>query len=153
MGSGTDLFRQAVVLLADDSQAAQHWARRLLASNHIRCDLRVVHDGEQALDYVLGQGRYQDPEVSPAPDLILLDIDMPKIDGITVLERLRDAGALDRCAVVMLTTSNDPVESSRCLAAGSIGFVSKPLTAEKLFEVLALCAGRVGLALTAPETP
>ena len=80
-------MRMATILLAEDNPAEQNLARRALEKGVIQCDLRVVSDGEEAMDYLLRRGSYSDPEQSPRPHLILLDLNMPKLDGRQVLEQ------------------------------------------------------------------
>ena len=80
-------LKTAIVLLAEDNPAEQRLAQRALARGKIACDLRIVSDGEEAMDYLLRRNRYLDPEQAPRPDLILLDLNMPKLDGRQVLQQ------------------------------------------------------------------
>ena len=71
----------------------------------IHCDLRVVSNGEEAMDYLLQREQFADPAACPRPDLILLDLNMPRLDGKQVLERMKADSTLDTIPVVVLTTS------------------------------------------------
>ena len=117
----------ATILLAEDNPAEQNLARRALEKGVMQCDLRVVSDGEEAMDYLLRRGPYSDPEQSPRPHLILLDLNMPKLDGRQVLERIKADPALLKIPVVVLTTSRHDEDVARCYELGCNSFISKPV--------------------------
>jgi CheY-like chemotaxis protein len=79
------------ILLADDDPGDCNLTQRAFASAKLSNRLYVVNDGQEALDFLLHRGRYEDPEDAPRPDLVLLDLNMPKVDGREVLERMRSA--------------------------------------------------------------
>ena len=81
--------RPAIILLVEDDPGDQELTRRALERGKLRNDLYIADDGEQALDYLLRRGKYEDPKSSPRPDLILLDINMPKVDGKQVLAEMK----------------------------------------------------------------
>ena len=98
--------RPAVILLIEDDKGDQELTRRSLEKGKIKNDLYIVENGEQALDYLFRRGKYSDPALSPRPDLVLLDLNLPKIDGRKVLEEIRNTDELKTLVVVIMTTSN-----------------------------------------------
>ena len=94
---------EAVILLVDDDPGDQELTRRALAHDSVRVDLHITSDGVEAMEYLLRTGAYEDPQVSPTPDLILLDLNMPKKNGREVLAELATHEELSRIPVVVLT--------------------------------------------------
>jgi CheY-like chemotaxis protein len=86
-----------------------------------------VKDGEEALDFLYRRGRYADPTTAPRPELILLDIQLPKVDGHEVLRRIKADEVLRAIPVVMLTTSEREDEVCQSYKVGANSFVSKPV--------------------------
>ncbi|MCG3131567.1 MAG: Response regulator rcp1 [Phycisphaerae bacterium] len=102
----------------------------------IRTDLRVVSDGEEALDYLQRRGRFTDPVSAPAPDLVLLDLNLPRLDGRGVLERMRADEALRTVPVVVLTTSRQEEDILRSYRVGCNSYLSKPVRIEEFIDVV-----------------
>ena len=94
-----------ILLVEDDDDHAEIVARGL-ANSSVEIRLHRVCDGEAALDYVFHRGRYADPELSPQPGVILLDLRLPMLDGIGVLRCIKEAPGLRNIPVVVLTTSH-----------------------------------------------
>jgi CheY-like chemotaxis protein len=126
----------ATVLLAEDNPAEQNLARRSLHKGRIQCDLRVVSDGEEAMDYLLQRGRYADPDDAPRPELVLLDLNMPRLDGRQVLEQMKSDAALCTIPVVVLTTSRHEEDVVHSYKLGCNSFINKPLDVEEFIRVL-----------------
>ena len=120
--------KPAVILLAEDDRGDQELTRRALEEGKIRNDLRVVEDGEEALAYLYRRGKYKDPATSPRPDLLLLDLNLPRVDGREVLERVRADSKLRRMAVVVLTTSRQEEDILRSYELGCNSFITKPVS-------------------------
>jgi CheY-like chemotaxis protein len=129
-------YRKAEILLAEDDPGDQELTRRALACDVERVELRIVRDGKEALDYLLRRDQYSDPSTSPRPDLILLDLNMPRLNGRQVLEQLRERSDLVCIPVVVLTTSSHEEDVSRCYALGCNSFISKPVAIEPFVEVI-----------------
>ena len=119
--------RPAVILLAEDDPGDQELTRRALSDGNIRNELYIVDDGEEALDYLFRRGKYKDPELSPRPDLFLLDLNMPKIDGRRVLEEMKELPDASRIATVVLTTSSHEEDVIRSYDLGVKSFITKPV--------------------------
>ncbi|HEX4129206.1 MAG TPA: response regulator [Pirellulales bacterium] len=129
-------YRKAEILLADDDPGDQELTRRALAGDFDHVELRVVRDGKEALDYLLRRDKYANPVISPRPDLILLDLNMPRLNGSQVLEQLRKYHELVCIPVVVLTTSNHEEDITRCYALGCNSFISKPVAIEPFLEMV-----------------
>jgi CheY-like chemotaxis protein len=128
--------RRAVILLADDDPGDQELTRRALQDHLIRADLRVVSDGKEALDYLHRVGAFADPVVSPTPDLLLLDLNMPRVNGRQVLERLKSHPKFGRIPVIVLTTSNQEQDILRSYDLGCNSFIQKPVEIFRFVEVV-----------------
>ncbi len=118
--------KPAVILLAEDDRGDQELTRRALEAGRVRNELRIVEDGEEALAYLFRRGKYKDPASSPRPDLLLLDLNLPRVDGREVLERVRADSRLRRLAVVVLTTSRREEDILRSYELGCNSFITKP---------------------------
>jgi CheY-like chemotaxis protein len=134
-----DGVRPAVILLADDDPGDQELTRRAFLDWRIRNELIVVQDGEEALDYLYRRGKFKDPDSSPWPDLFLLDLNMPKIDGRQVLEELQNHPDRGRITIVVLTTSRQEQDILRSYDLGVNSFITKPVRFDEfsaLFQTL-----------------
>jgi CheY-like chemotaxis protein len=128
--------KAAVILLAEDDPGDRELVRRAFKNSKIGNDLRIVEDGEEALDYLLRRGKYNDPTVAIRPDLILLDLNMPKIDGREVLNQIRATPDLRHIPTIILTTSRQEEDILRSYKMGANSFISKPVTMDKFVDVI-----------------
>ncbi len=110
--------------------------RRALEQSRIRNDLYIVEDGEEALDYLLRRGKYEDPTSSPKPDLMLLDLNMPKMDGKQLLEQMRADSSLRRIPVVALTTSKQENDIIRTYDLGANSYMVKPVDMDQFINAI-----------------
>lgn len=129
-------LRPVTVLLVDDDPGDQELTRRALAHGRFRTDLRIASGGEEALAYLLREGEYANPESSPTPDLILLDLNMPRMDGRELLRRIRTSPTIAHLAVVVLTTSNRETDVLHSYELGCQSFITKPVDMQGLVDVL-----------------
>jgi CheY-like chemotaxis protein len=118
--------KPAIILLAEDDPGSQELTRRALGEENGRNELRIVEDGEEALAYLFRRGKYKDPATSPRPDLLLLDLNLPGVDGREVLEQIRADSKLRRMAVVVLTKSRQEDDILRSYELGCNSFITKP---------------------------
>jgi CheY-like chemotaxis protein len=103
-------------------------------------ELRLVKDGVELMDYLNRRDRFADPELSPLPSLLLLDLNMPRKDGRQALREIRANPSLEKLRVVIWTTSDLQEDRVLCKEAGADGYVTKPNSYEELMqEVKALC--------------
>ena len=130
------LKRPAIILLAEDDLGDQELTKRALEEGKVENELYIVKDGEEALDYLFRRGRYTDPETSPRPDLFLLDLNMPKLDGRQVLEQIRSIHELRNIRVVVLTTSRLEEDITRSYDLGVHSYITKPVDLDQFFNVV-----------------
>lgn len=128
--------RPAIILLVEDDLGDQELTRRALAQGEIDNELHIVNDGEEALDYLFRRGQFADPQSSPRPDLVLLDLNMPKVDGKQVLEEIRKDKSLRRLSVVVLTTSSQEHDILISYDLGIQSFITKPVDMKQFMEVV-----------------
>ena len=115
------------ILLVEDNEDHIELTLRALKNNNLINDIHVVKDGQEALDFAYHRGKYQDTERYPRPGLILLDIHLPKVDGLEVLETLKKDPDLKSIPVIMLTTSSRDEEIVKSYAGGANSYVTKPV--------------------------
>lgn len=128
--------RPAIILLAEDDLGDQELTERALKEGKIENELYIVKDGEEALDYLFRRGRYTDPETSPRPDLFLLDLNMPKLDGRQVLEQICSIHELRNIRVVVLTTSHQEEDITRSYDLGVHSYITKPVDLDQFLNVI-----------------
>ena len=129
--------RDPIILVAEDDKAHQELLRRAFKAANFQFKLIFVDDGEQALNYLKRKDVYVDPNTSPTPDLLLLDINMPKVDGWEVLEEVRKDENLKGLAVVILSTSEAERDIRSSYDLGCNSFVSKPKRLDEFKSQLA----------------
>lgn len=135
-GSVVAAARPAVILLVEDDPADQELTRRALAEGRIANELIIVDDGEQAVDYLLRQGPYANPATSPRPDLVLLDLNLPRLDGRQVLQRIRADPRVDKLPVVVLTTSKQEQDILHSYALAANSYIVKPVDVDQFMQVI-----------------
>jgi CheY-like chemotaxis protein len=128
--------KTAVVLLAEDSPAEQRLAQRALDEAQLQCDLRIVSDGKEVMDYLLRRGAYTDAQHAPRPDLILLDLNMPKLDGREVLQQAKSNPQLETIPIVVLTTSTQEQDILQSYHLGCNSYIKKPVDVHKFIDVM-----------------
>jgi len=128
--------KTAVVLLAEDSPAEQRLAQRALDEAQLQCDLRIVSDGKEVMDYLLRRGAYTNAQHAPRPDLILLDLNMPKLDGRQVLQQAKSNPQLETIPIVVLTTSTQEQDILQSYHLGCNSYIKKPVDVHKFIDVM-----------------
>ncbi len=121
------------ILLVEDNPDHAELTMHAL-STAVKNKVNIVKDGQEALDYLFHQGQYNDPLSAPRPGLILLDLWLPKLNGIEVLVRIKAEESLNAIPICMLTTSADHKDIERCYAAGANSYVSKPVSFKDFIE-------------------
>lgn len=111
-------------------------AEDALKGSRLVNDVRFVEDGEELLEYLQRRGRYTDPDSSPRPGLILLDLNMPRMDGREALQHIKEDPELRRIPVVVLTTSKAEEDIYRSYDLGVNSFIIKPVTFESLVNIM-----------------
>ncbi|GFH37511.1 response regulator [Streptomyces pacificus] len=121
------------VLLVEDDPGDELMTREAFADNKIGNSLHVVRDGQEALDFLYRQGAHGD---APRPDLILLDLNLPKYDGRQVLERIKADEDLTHIPVVVLTTSAAEEDILRSYRLHASAYVTKPVDLEQFIAAI-----------------
>lgn len=124
------------ILMADDDPDDRQLTREAFEEARLANDLRFVENGEELLDYLYRRGKYTDPAASPRPGLILLDLNMPKVDGREALAKLKQDPDLRRIRVVVLTTSKAEEDVARSYDLSAASYIAKPVTFETLVDVV-----------------
>jgi len=125
-----------VILLVEDNADDEALTLRALKKNNIRNEVVVARDGNEALDYLFGSGPHAGRDLRVMPQIILLDLKLPKVDGFEVLNRVRSNEATKLLPVVILTTSNEDQDRIRGYDLGANSFVRKPVEFDKFIEAV-----------------
>lgn len=128
--------KRVLILLAEDDPGDQELTRRALQGKVLRTDLRIVENGEELLDYLYRRGPYADPGAAPRPDLILLDLNMPRMGGREALAHLKRDPVLCTIPVVVLTTSNQETDILKSYNLGCNSYIQKPVDIEQFIKVI-----------------
>lgn len=125
------------ILLAEDNAEDAEMTMRALRRNHLANQLHWVKDGAEALDYLFGRGPYAGRDAPRPPKLVLLDIKMPKVDGIEVLRRLKEDASTRAIPVVMMTSSNEERDVMDSYRLGVNSYIVKPVQFDQFVETVA----------------
>ena len=138
MKSGRDTFvaKDKVILLVEDNPDDEALTLRALKKNNISNEVVVAHDGILALDYLFGTGTHKDRDLTIMPQMILLDLKLPKIDGLEVLRRIRANDLTRLLPIVILTSSNEDRDLLNGYGLGANSYVRKPVDFEKFIEAV-----------------
>ena len=137
-----------VILLAEDDDGHASLIQRNLKRAGVGNQIVRVKDGQEALDYLRGEGGFAGRPVD-VPLLLLLDINMPRVDGVGVLKAVRADPRLAKLPVIMLTTTDDPREVDRCYQLGCSVYVTKPVQYQDFVDALT----RLGMFLEIIQVP
>jgi CheY-like chemotaxis protein len=146
------MMTKKIILLVEDNPSDADLTRRALSKGHISNDLVVAEDGQDALDYLRGEGAYFGRAVSETPSVILLDLKLPKVSGLDVLRVVRADARLRRIPVVILTSSKEEEDASTGYDLGVNSYVRKPVDFKEFQEAIA-SLGLYWLILNEPNPP
>jgi CheY-like chemotaxis protein len=124
------------ILMADDDADDRRLTQEALEEGRLINEVKFVDDGEQLMDYLRRQGRFAPPAEAPRPGLILLDLNMPRKDGRTVLKEIKSDPDLRQIPVVVLTTSKADEDVYKSYDLGVNSYIVKPVTFEALVDIL-----------------
>lgn len=129
------------ILLVEDNPHDAELTLRALKKQHLANKVHWVKDGEEALEYVFAYGAYEDRDVNHSPRVILLDLKLPKVDGLEVLRRIKSDERTKKIPVVVLTSSREERDLVESYRLGVNSYITKPVDFEKFLA----CVGELGL--------
>lgn len=139
------------ILLVEDNPDDVELTRIAFAEAGSEHVIRVVSDGAQAVDYLLGRGEHAGRDITDMPALVLLDLNLPKLNGREVLQMIRENPATRSLPVVVLTTSAEPMDVGSVYELGANSYIQKPVEFERFVEVVRQI-GLYWLVLNQPPT-
>jgi len=129
-------MRDKHILLVEDNPDDEALTLRALKKNNILNEVVVTRDGAEALDYMFAEGDFSQRNIHDLPEVILLDLKLPKIDGIEVLTRLRANEHTRKTPIVILTTSSEDVDVAKCYDSGANSYIQKPVDFDQFMEAV-----------------
>ena len=125
-----------MVLLVEDNDDHAELVIRQMADHRIANKVVRLVDGQEALDYLFRKGQFEDPDSSPRPHVIFLDLRLPKVDGLDVLKELKDSDELRDIPVVVLTTSEGERDVAKAYLNHTNSYVVKPVDYQKFRDLM-----------------
>ena len=130
------MTRAAAILLVEDNAMDVELILDAFREARLGNKIQVARNGTEALEYVFGQGKYADREQYPLPDIVLLDLKMPGIDGHEILKRIKGADKLKRLPVIILTSSRDEGDRAMSYDNGANSYLVKPVSFDDFLKVV-----------------
>lgn len=127
--------RPDTILLIEDNEDDAYFMKQALRDAEIVNPLRHVEDGQAAIDYLAGHGEFADRVKHPIPMVVFLDLKLPYKNGHEVLQWIRSQPAFEKLVVIVLTSSDEPVDLKRSYQLGANSYVVKPPTPEQLLDL------------------
>jgi CheY-like chemotaxis protein len=125
-----------LVMLIEDNLDHAELVMRTLAEHQVINQIRHFTEGQSALDYLFRRGEYTDPVTSPSPNLILLDLRLPRVDGLEILKEIKDSDELRCIPVVVLTTSEAERDIARAYLNHANSYLVKPVGFEEFNKLM-----------------
>lgn len=132
----SETARPVTILFVEDNEDHAELVMRSLEEHRVTNNIRHVSDGAQALDYLFRRGDYASPKSSPRPDVVLLDLRLPKVDGLEVLRELKSSEELRRIPVVILTTSEAEADVARAYDMHANAYLVKPVGFDSFLDLM-----------------
>ena len=129
-------MNQKSILLVEDNPDDVALTLRALKQNNIRNEVVVARDGAEALDYLFGKGTYTNRDMTVHPQVILLDLKLPKVDGLEVLRQIRSNPKTKLLPVVILTSSKEEQDLLKGYETGANSYIRKPVNFEQFVEAV-----------------
>ena len=128
--------RNGHILLVEDNPSDAELTMRALKKAHVTNDVHVVRDGAEALEFLFGEGAYAARAGSALPRVVLLDLKLPKVDGLEVLRRVKADERTKLIPVVVLTSSREESDLVASYHLGANSYIVKPVDSDKFFEAV-----------------
>ncbi len=130
------MSQEIEVLLVEDNESDAELTIRALKKNHLANKLLHLKDGAQALDFIFAKGEFADRNMESVPRVILLDLKMPKVNGIEVLQKIKEAERTKKIPVVILTSSKEDPDIQTCYGLGANSYIVKPVEFESFVKAI-----------------
>jgi two-component system response regulator len=130
------MHQEVEILLAEDNESDAELTIRALRKNNLANKLVHLKDGADALDFIFAEGSYAHRDIQNTPRVVLLDLKMPKVNGIEVLQRIKSDSRTQKIPVVMLTSSKEDPDIQTCYKLGVNSYVVKPVTFEEFVKAV-----------------
>lgn len=128
--------KKALILLVEDNKMDVALTLDAFREAHLINKIQVAHNGEEALQYLFGEGEFADRKAYPMPSIVLLDLKMPGIDGFEVLRRIKSTDEIKRIPVIILTSSKEEGDRALGYDYGANSYLVKPVSFEGFLEVV-----------------
>ncbi len=125
-----------IILLVEDNPNDVELTMRALKRNNILNEVVVARDGVEALDYLFGTGKYAGKPLEPLPQVVLLDLKLPRVDGLEVLKQIRSNRRTSLLPVVILTSSDEERDRMETYSLGANSYIRKPVNFERFMEAV-----------------
>jgi two-component system, response regulator len=135
-GEKGERMAEKIILLVEDNRDDEALTLRALKKNHILNEVVVTRDGAEALDYLFSRGEYADRDPVLLPQVVLLDLKLPKLDGLEVLRQIRSDERTKLLPVVILTSSNEEQDVMKGYELGANSYVRKPVNFDGFSEAI-----------------
>ena len=129
-------MEKKVILLVEDNPSDVGLTKRAFEKNRIHNKLVVAEDGQEALDYLFGAGAYAGRDTSEMPAVVLMDLKLPKVDGLEALRRIRAHDLTKRLPVVILTSSREEQDVAMSYDLGANSYIRKPFNFQQFYEAV-----------------
>lgn len=129
-------MKKFTILIAEDDMDDYYLLKDALLEKNANADVRLVTDGSDLMDYLLYKGKFQKKKDAPRPELILLDLNMPKIDGREALSTIKSIPDLKQIPIVIFTTSKEINDICQCYKFGANSYISKPDSFKDLSQIV-----------------
>jgi CheY-like chemotaxis protein len=123
-----------IILLVEDNPDDELLTLEALKDNNIKNKVFIAHDGEEALDYLFSRGEFKDRDSGMLPQVVLLDLKLPKIDGLEVLKQIRSNDKTKFLPVVILTSSKEETDLIKSYQLGANSYIRKPVDFEQFTQ-------------------
>ena len=140
--------RPVTILLVEDDAGHARLIEKNLRRSNITNPIKIIGNGQEAVDYLFAEGKYVHSR-HPSPLLVLLDLNLPGLDGYQVLKRMKENESTRRIPVVILTTTSDTREVARCYDLGCNVYITKPVDYERFSDAIR----KIGLFLSVVTIP